>query len=156
MPKWPEGQSLRNPLYQAWISWSVNSVFCLRSCSTSGFNLLFCLPILNTSLAMFAWIERDTCTKLNDSWSCDWAIGLFVMLNWVADCGSLLLVRVAQNWIQRKAAHSHATRQHELMDLKSNLSPNLTSHVANQTTSFKFDHDSGAHAHFEWLRVPTT
>ena len=29
----------------SWISASVNSVLCLRSSRTSGFNLLFCLPI---------------------------------------------------------------------------------------------------------------
>ena len=37
----------RNPLYHSWISDSVNSVLFLRSSSSSGFNLLFCFPMIS-------------------------------------------------------------------------------------------------------------
>lgn len=33
-------------LYHSCSSWSVNSVFSLRSCSISGLSLLFCFPIM--------------------------------------------------------------------------------------------------------------
>ena len=49
----------KNPLYHSWISDSVNSVLFLKSSSSSGFNLLFCFPMLTNSVRQISYFPLN-------------------------------------------------------------------------------------------------
>ena len=55
----------KNPLYHSWISDSVNSVLFLKSSSSSGFNLLFCFPMLTNSVRQISYFPLNKKKSLN-------------------------------------------------------------------------------------------